>query len=86
VDGHLPIGTYLCRLEEMEEFFVESEPFIESTTRRLIFDGFIGYLYEWERVEQQLGVRILKRIWVGGSFTSGEIEVGDIRFRDACRQ
>jgi len=62
----------------MEEVFVESAPFTGSTTRRLVFDGFIDYLYEWERAEQQVGVRVLKRVWVGGSFTSGEVEVGDI--------
>lgn len=77
-DGHLPIGTYLCTLEELEAAFVEAPAFAASSTRRSVFDGLVDYLADWEAVESQLAVKVLKRLWVGGSFTSGAVEVGDI--------
>ena len=78
INGHLPVGTYLCGLEEIEDVFVRSAQFATSTTRQRVFDGFVDYLHDWELVEEQLNVNLLKRIWMGGSFTSSEIEVGDI--------
>jgi hypothetical protein len=68
----------LCTLEELEAAFVEAPAFAASSTRRSVFDGLVDYLADWEAVESQLAVKVLKRLWVGGSFTSGAVEVGDI--------
>jgi hypothetical protein len=78
VDGHLPIGTYLCTLEEVEATFVDAAEFAASSSRRAVFDGLVNYLADWETVESRLQVMVLKRLWIGGSFTSGALEVGDI--------
>ncbi|MBP3083718.1 DUF6932 family protein [Mycolicibacterium fortuitum] len=78
VDGHLPIGTFPCTLEEIEQNFVEDAVFANSSTRRSRFDGLIDYLYEWEQAQLQLDTKVLKRIWIGGSFTSSQPEVGDV--------
>jgi hypothetical protein len=78
VDGHLPIGTYLCTLEELEATFVDASEFAISSSRRTVFDGLVDYLADWETVESSLSVTVLKRLWIGGSFSSAAIEVGDV--------
>lgn len=78
VGGHLPVGTYLCTLEEVEATFVDAAEFAASTSRRAVFDGLVDYLADWQAVESDLQVKVLKRLWVGGSFTSGAVEVGDV--------
>lgn len=76
--GHLPPGRYRTTLPNIKQRFVLSPDFQASSTRAAIWDGFTSYLLAWKTSQAALGQPILKTIWVGGSFTSSELDPQDI--------
>lgn len=78
VDGHLPVGRFVCDLAEIEQTFVNEVSFLESESRPRLFDGLLRYLRDWELAQDRVGMKVLKRLWVGGGFTSAKLETEDI--------
>ncbi|WP_213934648.1 DUF6932 family protein [Rhodococcus sp. B50] len=79
MSGYLPVGRYTCTLEEVQRVFVEDSQFAGSVTRRKLFAGLVRYMAEWERLEDMVGTSdVLRRIWVGGSFTSAKLDPDDV--------
>jgi hypothetical protein len=72
IGGHLPAGRHVCSLAEFESTFVSDGQFAESTTRAALWQQF------------QLGLQLLSsavtvyQLWIGGSFTSGKLNPGDV--------
>lgn len=79
MSGYLPVGRYTCTLEEVQRVFVEDSQFAGSVTRRKLFAGLVRYMAEWERLEDMVGTSdVLRRIWVGGSFTTAKLDPDDV--------
>lgn len=79
MNGLLPVGRYTCTLEDVQRAFVDDPQFAGSTTRPRLFAGLVRYMAEWERFEKMVGTgEMLRRIWVGGSFTTAKLDPDDI--------
>ncbi|MGE2690277.1 DUF6932 family protein [Mycolicibacterium pulveris] len=78
--GHVPPGRYRASLEEVRDRFVAHPDFVESASRPGLFAGLIRYLVAWEQVQEttQADDRLLKAIWIAGSFASAEMNPGDV--------
>ncbi|WP_137875458.1 hypothetical protein [Rhodococcus sp. Q] len=77
--GNLPVGRYTCTLEEVQQAFVDDPQFAGSSTRQRLFKGLVRYMAEWERLEEMVGTSdVLRRIWVGGSFTTSKLHPEDV--------
>jgi hypothetical protein len=62
---------------------VSSPAFQASTTRRALWDGFLGYLDRFLVLEDQYadvlgGLGLVHRVWLGGSFVSTKPDPGNI--------
>ena len=69
--GHLPPGRYRATLTEIHARFVDHPDFAESLTRPDVWDGFIGYMTAWQRLEEALAEQqLVMSAWLGGSFIS----------------
>lgn len=72
VEGQLPLGRHVCTLDDVHGAFVANEAFAGSQTR--------GPL--WTHLEA--GVQLLTssvtvyQLWLGGSFTTGKLDPGDV--------
>lgn len=77
--GHLPVGRFTCTLEEVRSVFVDDPRFAGSATRPRLFAGLVRYMSEWERLEEMVGMsEVLRRIWIGGSFTTSKLDPDDV--------
>lgn len=76
--GTLPPGRYATSFDEVEQSFVRAERFADSETRRLVWAGFSAYIAAWDRVELDLGEKVLHSLWIAGSFISAERDPEDI--------
>lgn len=77
-DGHLPPGRFRCTVEEIDAAFVRADRFAGSSTRPQLFAGLQRYIRSWELVEDEVGVEVIKLLWIGGSFTSSILTPSDI--------
>lgn len=72
VEGQLPLGRHVCSLKDVHAAFVADEAFASSRTRAPL----------WTHLEA--GVQLLSRavtvyqLWLGGSFTTGKLDPGDV--------
>ncbi|SHZ65065.1 Uncharacterised protein [Mycobacteroides abscessus subsp. abscessus] len=79
-DGHLPPGRYRVTLEAIRDRFVAHEDFAGSSSRARLFGGLVEYLIAWEDVQAMTSAngRILKSLWLAGSFTSSVVDPRDV--------
>lgn len=76
--GCLPPGRHPATFAEMRRMFVEADEFAGSSTRAATWEGFLAYVATWEQIEAMLSERLVLAWWVGGSFVTSAVEVGDI--------
>ncbi|MFD1145734.1 DUF6932 family protein [Saccharothrix hoggarensis] len=78
-NGHLPPGRYRTSLEEVQARFVDHDQFVNSATRRDIWQGFQDYLAAWLLAEEKADVGpVLQLVWLAGSFISGKLNPDDL--------
>jgi hypothetical protein len=77
--GLLPVGRHVASFSEIEAVLVLGPQFAASTTRAGLWEGLRRYLALWASVQEHLGERLgerrlLKWLWLGGSFVSDRID------------
>jgi len=76
--GCLPPGRHPATFEGLRRVFVDADEFAGSSTRAAKWEGFLAYVAAWEQVEALLGDRLVLAWWIGGSFVTSAVDVGDI--------
>lgn len=76
--GCLPPGRHPATFEDLRLTFVEAEEFAPSGSRTAKWEGLRAYVAAWDHIENMLGDRLVLAWWIGGSFVTSAIEVGDI--------
>jgi hypothetical protein len=76
--GCLTPGRHPATFAELRRAFVEAEEFAGSGTRAAKWEGFLAYVAAWDQVEALLDDRLVLAWWIGGSFVTSAVEVGDI--------
>ncbi|WP_445524689.1 DUF6932 family protein [Streptomyces cyslabdanicus] len=74
-NGFLPLGRYSVSLDEAESMLVSAPEFQESATRTALWDGLLDYVDRFLALEDAYadvlaGLRLIHRVWLGGSFVS----------------
>ncbi|MFD5475326.1 DUF6932 family protein [Streptomyces sp. NPDC127105] len=74
-NGFLPLGRYSVSLDEAESILVSAPEFQESATRTALWDGLLDYVDRFLTLEDTYaevlaGLRLIHRVWLGGSFVS----------------
>lgn len=77
INGHLPLGRYNVTLEQVEDRFVSDPAFADSRTRLECWLGLQSYIGLWGLIEKKAAAvladrRLLKTMWLGGSFISAK--------------
>lgn len=75
IPGCLPLGRYLCTLDEVQAAFVDAAWAAGSSTRPEIWDHF-GEARTM--LTDQFGEDIVGLVWIGGSFTTDKLDPDDI--------
>lgn len=78
IGEHLPPGRFRCDIVEVQAAFVADPRFASSESRPQLFEGLLRYLRDWEIAQEAVGTQVLKAVWIGGAFTSGQVETEDI--------
>jgi hypothetical protein len=73
-EGLLPLGRYLCDLDELEATFVDGSEFEASSTREAIFKDLLSVV----KLFEGFSATLIESIWVGGSFVSSKLNPDDI--------
>lgn len=76
--GHLPPGRYRTTLQELHNRFVAAPEYSSSDTRPEVWLGLRDYLAAWCAAEAELGAKLIRALWVAGSFVSSELNPEDI--------
>ncbi|WP_073950744.1 DUF6932 family protein [Streptomyces kebangsaanensis] len=74
-NGFLPLGRYSVSLDEAESMLVSAPEFQDSATRTALWDGLLDYVDRFLKLEDAYadvlaGLRLIHRVWLGGSFVS----------------
>ena len=73
VDSILPYQRIVSSVQEIEEVFVT--PFLHSETRQVIFDNYLNYIDEFQRLVTPPFTH-----WLDGSFMSKKLNPNDLDF------
>jgi len=73
-EGFLPLGRYLCGLEEFKAEFVDAAQFTSSASRAGIFQDLLGVI----DILEDLSADLIESIWIGGSFVTDKLDPDDI--------
>lgn len=70
--GFLPLGRFCCTEDEVQDRFVHSDQFAESTTRPEIWN-------HWMAARRWVTERIpVLAVWIGGSFLTSKLDPDDL--------
>ncbi|WP_112467003.1 DUF6932 family protein [Streptomyces triticisoli] len=74
-NGFLPLGWYSVSLDEAKSMLVSAPEFQDCTTRTALWDGLLDYVDRFLTLEDAYadvlaGLRLIHRMWLGGSFVS----------------
>ncbi|UYB35495.1 hypothetical protein N9A08_12795 [Arthrobacter koreensis] len=70
----LPLGRYGCTLAEVKAQYVHSSQFASSSTRAQIFSDLLAV----KAMLDAMNLKLVERIWIGGSFVTGALDPDDI--------
>jgi hypothetical protein len=73
-EGLLPLGRYLCDLDELEAEFVDDAQFAGSSTRGEIFTHLLAVI----EMFKEFSADLIESIWIGGSFVTDKPDPDDI--------
>ncbi len=76
-DGHLPPGRYSCTYDEAQDFLTK-DALRDASSRNDLWNDLERFLARYVGWEEEHQVRLLHRMWLGGSFVSSKLDPNNL--------